>query len=734
MGIIGSKLIYVNDGFLKLLGYTSFKEIANIKPADFYADQKQREAIVAELRKHHYLRNVETLFRKKNGESLPVVINVNLLLHEGKANYFVGNVRDISKDKVAALELLESRTFLRNIVNTVAAPIFVKDSKRNFVIVNEKFQELLGRTERELIGKNDRQFVQPGEARVFRDIDNKVLKSGKTIQNLEKITSASGEVLDLLTVKSLYVNEKKEKFIIGFITDITPLRRTEEKIHQLNANLQGVLESTKESVYAVDTNFNYITFNQNHKRVMKALYGVDISVGSNKIHFLKGSNDFRWVKAELEKALTGKHFASEHFIDYPKFKGYIQTTFNPIYDRNGKVKGVAVFVNDVTQRKEYEEIISSMNANLSAVIESTSDRIFSLDRNFRYMSFNSAHAKRVRKVFSKSIKIGDNFLDKITPELAQGMRMHFDRALNGEQIIVESALELESTVEVTYNPIYNAERKVSGVALFVRDITDRKRIETELKRLNEELVHQNTQLAIREEELKFTLEELSERNFELDQLMYKTSHDLRSPLSSIMGLVNLARLDRTGTHQEDYLTKIEDRIKKLDEFIRSMLDYARVNRVELSREQIDLKETIKKCIQELEYLDNFAELKVTVDSKQEDTTIVSDPLRIHIIFSNIISNAYKYNNPEVKSFLKIKINRQIDFTEIRFRDNGIGIKPEYVGKIFNMFYRATERSQGSGLGMYIVQQAIEKLRGTVKLESEYGKGTEIVIRLPNRVR
>src|SRR5690606_25205204 len=102
--------------------------------------------------------------------------------------------------------------------------------------------------------------------------------------------------------------------------------------------------------------------------------------------------------------------------------------------------------------------------------------------------------------------------------------------------------------------------------------------------------------AAQEEELKATLEELSERNFELDQIMYKTSHDLRSPLSSILGLVNLARMDTEGS-QRDYLEKIEGRIKKLDEFIKSMLNYARVSRDETGYEEVDLEAVTRECIQ-----------------------------------------------------------------------------------------------------------------------------------------
>jgi len=286
-------------------------------------------------------------------------------------------------------------------------------------------------------------------------------------------------------------------------------------------------------------------------------------------------------------------------------------------------------------------------------------------------------------------------------------------------------------LETSYNPIFNDQGKVTGSALFVRDVTESRRTEDRLKSMNEELTNQNFQLAAQEEELKDTLNALSERNFELDQLMYKTSHDLRSPLTSIMGLLNLANLDADPTNKRLYLDKIKDRINKLDEFINSMLNYARVNRVELEMTPIDLEEIAKNSIRELEYLENFNRVKIILSVKANHLVFKNDKLRINIIFSNIISNAYKYYNPANNSFLKIKIEVGIRETKIEFTDNGIGIKSEHMNKIFNMFYRATDRSQGSGLGMYIVKQAVEKLNGTISIKSEYGVGTRIKIVLPN---
>jgi signal transduction histidine kinase len=146
---------------------------------------------------------------------------------------------------------------------------------------------------------------------------------------------------------------------------------------------------------------------------------------------------------------------------------------------------------------------------------------------------------------------------------------------------------------------------------------------------------------------------------------------------------------------------------------------------------INLEEVAKTSIKELEYLENFHKVKIVLSVTRSGVVFKTDRLRINIIFSNIISNAYKYYNPGNSSFLNIKIETGSQHARLEFSDNGIGIQPEHMDKIFNMFYRATDRSQGSGLGMYIVKQAVERLNGTISLQSDYGVGTRIKIILPN---
>lgn len=731
MGILGREFVYANDAFLKITGFKTFAEIRKIKPADIFASKEQSQRIRSRLKSETALKGFEVMLKRKNGQTFLASLNVNLLSHEGRDGHFVGTLRDISKEKAAEQALIDSRNFLNNVIDTVAAPIFVKDSRHRWLMLNDKFSQLIGKRKDELLGKTDKDFLPPDEARVFWSIDNQVLRTGGTVINEEMITSATGDIHDLFTIKSCYRNERGEKFIIGFITDVTFLKRAEAELKKLHASLKAILESSKESIFAIDNKGHYTAFNKHHQDTMKLLYNADIKIGGNKVRYLKNHPDAKWVKSELLRALEGNHFVTEHYQDQPEYKGYILITYNPIRDENNAVKGVAVFVRDITERKRFEEIIKGMNANLRAVMESTADRILAVDKNFRYIAFNQAYAGSILKQTARSIQVGDSFLESLPPELAPVARQSATRAFKGEQFTAETRLVNGVIFETSYNPIRNEKGIVTGVALFVRDVTEKRKIEERLKILNEELSQQNVQLAAQEEELKATLEELSERNFELDQLMYKTSHDLRSPLSSIMGLINLAHLDNDAQNYPEYFNKIEGRVKKLDEFISSMLNYARVNRTDLHTDEIKLEQVISNCIQELKYLDNFDCIGTDIEIKDHTIPFKSDKLRVDIIFSNIISNAYKYYNPEARSYLKIRIALQPDRADIEIEDNGIGIRAEYQDKIFNMFYRATDRSQGSGLGMYIVKQAVEKLKGSIRVTSEFGKGTSIYITLPN---
>jgi PAS domain S-box-containing protein len=728
---LGKEFIYVNPAFLKMFGFKSLKELNKIRASRLYANRNQFKLVRQQLQEKGQIKNIQVQFKKKNNQLFWASIS-SKLVDEGGKKYIDGAIRDITREKEAELQLIDSQNFLINVMKVVAAPIFVKDSRHRWVMFNDAFCWFMNRERDELLGKSEEDFLPTREFKKAWRVDNQVLRTGEVVLNREILTPKKGDSRSLLTVKSRYVNDRGEKFVIGFITDLTEIQKVEDRIVQLNANLRGIMESTQESIYALDKNYCYIAFNNNHARMARLLYGAQIGVGDNKLSYLKNSSEEKWIHSELKKAMRGKNFVSEHRISHSKYKDrWIQTTYNPITNKQNKLTGVAVFVRDITDITRAQRALNQSNATLRGVLESTRDRIIALDSDFNYLLFNQSHAKVMKRLTNVELKQGDNFLKILPLDLVKVARPHLNKALKGKPTMIEFKL-MDTILEASVNPILDTQHVIIGVTLFIRDITQRKKGEERLKSLNETLTQQNWKLATQEEKLKATLKELSERNFELDQIMYKTSHDLRSPLSSILGLVNLAYMDPKPGHQREYLEKIEGRIKKLDEFIKSMLNYARVSREDLNYQPVDLGKLARNCVEELEYLDNFSAVEVTItDETIKACPFNSDPIRAGIILSNVISNAFKYYNPAEKSYIHISYKVDPLQAIITIKDNGIGIKKEFTGKIFNMFYRATETSQGSGLGMYIVKQGVERMNGSIRVNSVYGKGTSIRITLPN---
>ncbi|MEQ8304132.1 MAG: HAMP domain-containing sensor histidine kinase [Cyclobacteriaceae bacterium] len=223
--------------------------------------------------------------------------------------------------------------------------------------------------------------------------------------------------------------------------------------------------------------------------------------------------------------------------------------------------------------------------------------------------------------------------------------------------------------------------------------------------------------------------QLKKTNEELDRFVYSASHDLRSPLSSIKGLVNIIQIDKQGDKAE-YLRKIQERIEVMDQFIQEITNYSRNSRLIVSAEYFLMKPLVENVISSLRYADQGEQInfRVFID---DDLAIRSDPHRLRIILNNLISNAIKYadhrkDNPAVEISATLA-DSQVTIT---VKDNGIGIHAEHLKMIFNMFYRATEQSKGSGLGLYIAQEAVAKLKGEMRVTSEIDLGSTFSLIIP----
>lgn len=229
-------------------------------------------------------------------------------------------------------------------------------------------------------------------------------------------------------------------------------------------------------------------------------------------------------------------------------------------------------------------------------------------------------------------------------------------------------------------------------------------------------------------EVKIKNEDLQKTNAELDRFLYSTSHDLRAPLMSVKGLINLIELE--GNRDPKYFAMVNERLNKLDGFIRDIIDYARNGRTQLIPETIKLHQFLTEIIEGIRYMEGADQVKINLNV-DEQLTLVADKSRLYMILNNLVSNAIKYRHPSGNSWIKISAKSAPKQLRLDVSDNGRGIEPEHIERIFDMFYRATDTSKGSGLGLYITKQAVQRLGGSITVHSVYDKGTTFTVTLPH---
>ncbi len=233
------------------------------------------------------------------------------------------------------------------------------------------------------------------------------------------------------------------------------------------------------------------------------------------------------------------------------------------------------------------------------------------------------------------------------------------------------------------------------------------------------------------ERIKTKNEELTKTNAELDRFVYSTSHDLRAPLMNVMGLIDITEMGITDEKSKSYLTMMKSSVQSLDDTIKEIIEYSKNTRTDVEVEQIDLHVLTEQVLAGLQFMDgaNTIEKRVHFDIK---LPFYSDKARLTVILNNLISNAIKYRNPKkTNPFVTVDATVTEEKAVITISDNGIGIKPEYQAKIFDMFFRATTQSNGSGLGLYILKETLNKLNGKITVSSTLNLGTTLTVEIPN---
>jgi PAS domain S-box-containing protein len=699
-------LIYANEAFANMFGYDSVEEILSVKSLDLYAIPKDRKGLTATVIEQGFRSNIETHFKRKDGSTFWGLNSFVLTKdHEGN-DVFDGAVRDITKEREAQRKIEESQRILTSINQNISEGLYRSYSKGGLIYANEAFAKMFGyKSVKEILSvKSLDLYAKPKDR---KGLTPTVIELGYRSNIGTHFKRKDGSTFWGLNSFVLTKDHEGNDVFDGAVRDITEERESQRKIEESQRILESINKNISDGVYRSYAKGGLIYANDAFAKMFGYKSVEEILKVKSLNLYAKPADRKGLTKKVIEQGSRANVETMFKRKDGTIFLGLNSAVLTKDHEGNdifdGAIRDITEERNAQNKIEESQRILESVNRNISEGLYRSYSKggLIYVNDAFAKM-FGYKNAEEILKVESLNLYAKPKDRKGVTPAvLKQGYRSNLE-------------LKFKRKDGTTFWGLNSFILTIDheGAQIFdgaVRDITNEKKAAEELNALNDELV---------------------ERNFELDQLVYKTSHDLRSPLRSVLGLTNLMKVENPKIKQE-YFDRIDDRILKMDEFIKSMLNYSRANRLELKNESVIFPDIIAACVADLEYLEGFSDFNIIENYSGNLAKVKVDKLRLGIVFSNLISNAFKYRNIKAKeSFLKINVSYNYKLLIIVFEDNGIGIAKKYIDNVFDMFFRATEKSDGSGLGMYIVKQAVDKLHGSVSIESKRGVGTKIVIKIP----
>lgn len=572
-------------------------------------------------------------------------------------------------------------------------------------------ERLLGHRKNDILGKkikdsglfSDGQPLEEQVAQALNDILDDDAKFSSEIQFIKKGQQELGIAeLNVVKLKDL------TGAIIGslrVIRDITQKKRVESALRISENYLKAIFDNTIQSFILLDLEFKVLTFNKKSADFILEATGQKLVAGEFLTEFWF-QNDLKKFLSVSSRALGGEYVKYEEYVEMENESSiWLEINLLPVYDQENQLTSICFTALDISERKLAELELAESEARFRSLVQNSSDIITVLDESGK-VTYTSESTERMLGFLSKNL-IGNPLQDLVLPEDQHNFLETWNETLNdkNENHTIEYQIkDAEGKIvylESVLNNLLN-NRSIQGIVVNSRDITQRKETENELKKTN----------------------------FELDSFVYRASHDLRAPLRSVLGLLNLIKMEANDEQRAVYAALAEKSINKLDSFIMDLTNFSRNTRLEIQMEKIDFEGIISECIGNLKYMENADQVKSIIEINQQEP-FLGDPGRMSILFQNLLSNAIKYQRPYVDSFVKVHIEVSSFGAYIEISDNGKGISPEYLGKIFEMFFRASEDSYGSGLGLYITKQVVEKLHGKITVESVFNEGTTFKVWLPH---
>lgn len=532
--------------------------------------------------------------------------------------------------------------------------------------------------------------------------------------------AASGEMLLGVSCTTVHDDGGTAAGVFCVLHDLTDRAKTEQALRANDARLRAVFERLPVGVGVCDGQGRTLSLNSAALKV----HGFS-SVDEMLVHFADYREEFELRHPDgrpmpheewpMSRALRGE-YVHDYEVRLRRHSGgderVVSYSAVPAPDGDDGGRRVVFVIHDLTERTRGEEDLRRAYALIEGITQGSQDLIAAADGDFRYIFFNDAYRREFEALWGQDLEVGTSMLEAMAPWPEQGQRAKalWARALAGESFSITTEFgpseENEQVYDLRFNPVFDGQGRTIGAAHILRNVTEQVRVAQ----------------ALRESE-----EMLRESDRRKDELLAMLGHELRNPLAAVRSATELLKLAKTDAallqracdvleRQSGHMARLLDGLLEISRFARG--------KIELQRQLLDLREILEQVLEDCATELTARKLDLCCELPVEPLWVVGDRDRLAQVFANLVGNSLKFTQPTGR--IDVAAHLGGNKAVVSICDNGVGIRPEMLSRIFEPFHQENQdiarASGGLGLGLALAKALVDLHEGTIEARSD-GPGT-----------
>ncbi len=623
------------------------------------------------------------------------------------------------------VESARNRLALFHRHSPVAHIIF--DSKGQIIDLNAAAAKLVGKRSEGLLRTSFQSLLAESDGEIFHNHLRRCrfAKTKRVVSELH-LHNRNRKPINVQILSVRFCHEGQTLFLSALI-DLTERIKNESSLEQSKEFAESIIETVQEPLIVLDSDLKVVSVNQAFSEVFRK------PANQAKGRSFDVLLDLWWAGNKVREALQRillERVSLNNFELIVQPEGIGERIFllnaRPLERRNTPMQ-ILVALQDITGERKINErlkISESMLSEAQRIAHLGSwewsvqeDKVVWSDELYRIFGIEPKKFKATYAAFLECVHRADRQTVNNIVQTAYRNKSSFDFYHRTSAVDSPRVLHCQG---YAVSDVNGQALKIVGTA---QDVTDIKEAEERLNRLNEEL----------EQRVRNRTNALQQSNRQMEAFCYSIAHDLRSPLRAMKGFGHALMEDyreTVDTQGKEYIDRIVNAADRMDLLIQDLLDYGRLNTIDLPIGEVDAETILRDVISQLE-----SEIKASggiIVHRERLPKIIAHDLVLQVGFTNVLSNALKFVGPGVKPKIEIWPEARHENVRIWIQDNGIGIDEQYQKKIFEVFQRlhTTEKYPGTGIGLAIVAKGVERIGGHVGVESTPGKGSRFWIELP----